>query len=100
MTSEELLKIARSIPVKTEGRNSWARFRPAAFVLREKGYPWPEIARILTENGDSITNVESFCACMSKAYNDHLRELTASRSKIEDETFSPRDSIAVTLPIH
>ena len=80
MTAEELLEIAKSVPPKGEGRNVWARFRPAAFALREKGYHWQEIAKIFIDTGESIPNVESFCASMSKGYNDHLRKLTSRRN--------------------
>ena len=80
MTSEELLKFARSIPQKDDGRNVWVRFRPAAFVLREKGYQWPEIAEKFVEAGENVPNIESFCASMSRSYNEHLRKVSQTSS--------------------
>ena len=82
MTSEELLELAQAIPHKDDGRNVWVRFRPAAFVLREKGYQWPEIAETFIQAGETVPNVESFCASMSRSYNDHLRKISRS----DDET--------------
>jgi len=75
MNAEELLEIAESIPQKPDGRNVWAKFRPAAFVLRDKGYHWGEIATIISEGGEPVANIDSFCASMSRTYNAHLRKL-------------------------
>lgn len=80
MTADELLEYAESSPPKGDGRNVWARFRPAAFVLREKGYHWPEIAQKFADAGETISNVDSFCASMSRSYNDHVRKLISKRT--------------------
>ncbi|MEZ5328158.1 MAG: hypothetical protein R3F19_24200 [Verrucomicrobiales bacterium] len=80
MDAEELLKIAKATPPKEDGRNVWAHFRPAAFVLRDKGYLWPEIAQKFVEAGEEVPNIESFCASMSRAYNDRLRKLSKTTS--------------------
>ncbi|MGK0186648.1 MAG: hypothetical protein ACI9R3_002431 [Verrucomicrobiales bacterium] len=79
MTDDELLKHAKSYPPKEDGRNVWTRFRPAAFVLRDKGYQWAEIAQKFVAAGESIPNVESFCASMSRVYNKHVRSLDEKR---------------------
>ncbi|MGK0189710.1 MAG: hypothetical protein ACI9R3_005527 [Verrucomicrobiales bacterium] len=85
MTPEELLEIANATPDKDDGRNVWVRFRPAAFVLREKGYQWPEIAQKFIEAGEPVPNVESFCASMSRSYNDHLRKISQPRDQTTSE---------------
>ena len=85
MTADELLEYAETSPPKGDGRNVWARFRPAAFVLREKGYHWPEIAQKFIDAGESVPNVESFCASMSRAYNDHVRKLISRRTNRVEE---------------
>ena len=56
MDAEELLKIAKNIQGKSDGRNVWDRFRPAAYVLRDKGYHWPEIAQKFVEAGADVEN--------------------------------------------
>ena len=75
MNADELLRFAESVPPKNYVRNDWGRFRPAAFVLREKGYQWPEIAQKFIEAGEPVPNIESFCASMSRSYNEHLRRV-------------------------
>lgn len=85
MTSEELLKLAKATPPKGDGRNVWVRFRPAAFLLREKGYQWPEIAQTFIEAGETVPNVESFCASMSRSYNEHLRKISTPGDQTSDE---------------
>ncbi|MCB1100223.1 MAG: hypothetical protein KDN22_31955 [Verrucomicrobiae bacterium] len=81
MTAEDLLRIAQKTPPKIE-QHCLAQLRPAAFVLRQKGYQWKEIAKMLSDLGEPIPNVRSFCSCMSKAYNQHMRSL-------EDDGKSP-----------
>ena len=80
MDAEELLKIAKNIQGKSDGRNVWDRFRPAAYVLRDKGYHWPEIAQKFVEAGADVRNIDSFCASMSRAYNERLRKISESRA--------------------
>ena len=63
------------MPAETSGRDS----KPAAFALRDKGYHWQEVAMKFMEAGESISNVDSFCASMSRSYNEHIRKLTAMR---------------------
>lgn len=88
MTADELLKHAESMPAKDDSRNNWTRFRPAAFVLRDKGYQWSEIAQKLIDAGESIPNpsIESFCSSMSRAYNQNVRCLVEKRRGDRDET--------------
>ena len=82
-TAEELLEMASKIPRKRDGIGVYARFRPAAFKLRDAGYTWEEAAKIFTENGEVIDNIPSFCSSMSRAYNIEIRKL--NRKALEEK---------------